>query len=270
MADGVLKVATYNANSIRTRLEQVLEWLDRERAAVLCIQETKVQDEDFPADSFRAAGYHVVFRGQKAHGGVAVVSREEPHDVAYGFDDGPSAGSGQGEPEGPRLIRAVVEGIPVVNTYVPQGRSPDSEHFQYKLAWLGRLRALFERHYAPDEPLLWMGDFNVAPEAIDVHDPKRLEGHVDFHPEARAALEQVREWGFVDVFRLHHPDEPGQYTFWDYRVRDALQRGVGWRVDHIWATEPLARRSTGAWIDVEARRAERPSDHTFLVAEFDL
>jgi exodeoxyribonuclease-3 len=158
----------------------------------------------------------------------------------------------------------------VVNTYVPQGRSPDSEHFQYKLEWLARLRALFESHYSPQEPLLWMGDFNVAPEPIDVHDPKRLKNHVDFHPEARAALEQVREWGFVDVFRRHHPEEPGQYTFWDYRVRDALERGLGWRVDHIWATEPLARKSTRAWIDVEARRAERPSDHTFLVAEFAL
>jgi exodeoxyribonuclease-3 len=245
MLSSTLKVATYNANSIRTRLEQVLEWLGREQADVLCLQETKVQDNDFPAQPFQEAGYHVVFRGQKA------------------FDDG-------GEPDEPRLIRAVIGGIPVVNTYVPQGRSPDSEHFQYKLAWLARLRLLFERDYAPDEPLLWMGDFNVAPEPVDVHDPKRLEGHVDFHPEARAALERVREWGLIDVFRLHHPDEPGQYTFWDYRVRGALERGLGWRVDHVWATEPLARRSTRAWIDVEARRAERPSDHTFLVAEFGL
>jgi exodeoxyribonuclease-3 len=183
--------------------------------------------------------------------------------VAFGFDDG-------GDPDEPRLIRVVIGGIPVVNTYVPQGRSPDSPHFQYKLEWLARLRAFFERHYSPQEPFLWMGDFNVAPDPIDVHDPKRLKNHVDFHPEARAALEQVRAWGFVDVFRLHHPDEPGQYTFWDYRVRGALERGLGWRVDHIWATDPLAQKSTRAWIDVEARRAERPSDHTFLVAEFAL
>jgi exodeoxyribonuclease-3 len=261
MSDDMLKVATYNTNSIRTRLELVLEWLRREEPAILCLQETKVQDADFPAAPFREAGYHVVFRGQKAHAGVALVSREEPREVAFGLDDG-------GEPDEPRLIRAVIGGIPVVNTYVPQGRSPDSEHFRYKLEWLARLRAFFEHHYSPQEPLLWMGDFNVAPEPIDVHDPKRLKNHVDFHPEARAALERVQEWGFVDVFRRHHPEEPGQYTFWDYRVRDALERGLGWRVDHIWATEPLARRSTRAWIDEEARRAERPSDHTFLVAEF--
>jgi exodeoxyribonuclease-3 len=258
-----MKVATCNVNSIRTRLGQVLDWLDQESPDALCVQETKVQDQDFPAEQFREAGYHVVFRGQKAYAGVAIISREEPQEVAFGFDDG-------GEPDEARLIRAVIRDIPVVNTYVPQGRSPDSEHFQYKLEWLARLRAFFEQHYSAEKPLLWMGDFNVAPAPIDVHDPKRLKNHADFHPEARAALERVRQWGFVDVFRRHHPDEPKQYTFWDYRVRNALERGLGWRVDHIWATEPLARQSTGAWIDVEARRAERPSDHTFLVAEFAL
>jgi exodeoxyribonuclease-3 len=263
MPQDALKVATYNANSIRSRLEVALEWLQRESPDILCLQETKVQDADFPAEPFREAGYHVIFRGQKAYAGVAIVSLEEPQKVAFGLDDG-------GEPDEARLIRATIKGIPVVNSYVPQGRSPDSPHFQYKLEWLSRLRAFFDRHYMPQEPLLWMGDFNVAPEEIDVYEPKRLNKHVDFHPEARAALEEVRNWGFVDVFRLHHPDELGQYTFWDYRVPNALDRGMGWRVDHIWATEPLAGKSTGAWIDVEGRRAERPSDHTFLVAEFAL
>jgi len=271
MPNNVLKVATYNVNSVRARLELVLEWLRREAPDILCLQETKVQDKDFPEEPFREAGYHVVFRGRKAHAGVAIVSQEKPLEVAFGLDDGgPSAGSGEGESDEARLIRAVIRGIPVVNTYVPQGRSPDSPHFRYKLEWLARLRARFEQHYSPQEPLLWMGDFNVAPEPMDVHNPKRLKKHVDFHPEARAALERVREWGFVDVFRLHHPNEPGQYTFWDYRAREALERGLGWRVDHIWATEPLARKATRSWIDVEARRAERSSDHTFLVAEFAL
>jgi len=128
MSDDVLKVATYNANSIRVRVEQVLDWLRREEAGILCIQETKVQDGDFPAEPIRDAGYHVVFRGQKAYAGVAIVSREEPQEVDFGLDGGDEA----------RLIRAVIRGIPVVNTYVPQGRSPDSEHFQYKLQWLAR------------------------------------------------------------------------------------------------------------------------------------
>jgi len=263
MTTGQFKVATYNANSIRARMPLILDWLERESPDVLCIQEIKVQDKDFPAKPIRDAGYKVVFKGQKSYAGVAIISKEEPEAVAYGFDDG-------GEPDAPRLIRTVIEGIPVVNTYVPQGRDPDSEHFEYKLAWFGRLRVLFERHYAPDEPLLWMGDFNVATEDIDVYDPNRLRGHVDFHPAAQSALEKVREWGFVDVFRKHHPGEPNQFTYYDYRAKNPIERGTGWRVDHIWATKPLAEKSVKSWIDVDARRAERPSDHTFLVAEFEL
>jgi len=263
MAIDMLKVATFNTNSIRMRLEQILSWLHRESPDILCVQETKVQDKDFPATPFLDAGYQVVFRGQKAHAGVAIISKEVAQEVVFGLDDG-------GEPDEARLIRAVIRGIPVVNTYVPQGRAIDSPHFQYKLEWFQRLRAMFERHYSPDAPLLWMGDLNVATEPIDVHDPKRLKNHVDFHPRAQAALDEIREWGFVDVFRRHHPGEAEQYTFWDYRVRNALDRKVGWRVDHIWATPSLAVKSVNAWIDVEARRAERPSDHTLLVAEFEL
>lgn len=258
-----MRIATFNANSIRSRIPIILDWLAKESQDVLGIQETKVQDSEFPLDAFADAGYHIIFRGQKAHGGVALFCREEPQGVAYGLDDG-------GEPDEPRLIRAVIRGIPIVNTYVPQGESPDSPKFQYKLEWLARLREFFGRHYAPDKPLLWMGDFNVAPEDIDVHDPKRLKDHVDFHPEARAALQRIREWGFVDAFRIHHPGEPGQYTYYDYRIRGTVERNVGWRVDHIWVTEPLARVCTASWIDLEPRRAERPSDHTFLAAEFDV
>jgi exodeoxyribonuclease-3 len=266
--DRVLKVATFNANSVRARLDQVLDWLGREEPDLLCIQETKVQDKDFPASPFVEAGYHAIYRGQKSYAGVAIVSRDEPEDITFGFDGTHAVDSEQGGLDEARLIRAVVSGIPVLNTYVPQGRAPDSPHFLHKLGWFGALRSLIARHHTPDQPLLWMGDFNVAPEEIDVYDPKRHKDHVDFHPDARSALEDVRQWGFVDVFRMHHPEEPGQYTFWDYRVRDGIDGGRGWRLDHIWATEPLARKSTCAWIDVEARRAERPSDHTFLVAEF--
>jgi len=256
-----LRVATYNANSLRARLDLVREWLEDHRPDVLCIQETKVQDADFPAEAIRNCGYHIVFRGQKAHAGVAVACREEPRNVAYGLDDG-------GPPDEARLIRLTVAGIPIVNTYVPMGEKVDSPKFTYKLEWLERLRGYFQRHFDPRQPLLWCGDFNVAPEEIDVHNPTRLKNHVGFHPRARAALEEIRTWGFVDVFRRHHPGEPGQYTFWDYRVRDAVARELGWRVDHIWATPPLADRSKMAWIDVSARKADKPSDHTFLVADF--
>jgi len=263
MSDSTLRVATYNVNGVRARLESLLGWLRNQSPDIVCLQETKVQDEDFPAEAIREAGWSVAFRGQKAHAGVAIISREPATDVAFGLDDG-------GEPDEPRLIRAVIRGVSVVNTYVPQGRAVDSEHFQYKLRWLDRLRSFFDRHYSVQDPLLWAGDFNVAPEPHDVYAPDRLKSHVDFHPEARAALKQVCQWGFVDLFRQHHPDEPGHYTYWDYRVRNALERGMGWRIDHLWSTEPLADVCTSAWIDTDARRAERPSDHTFLVAELSI
>ena len=262
MPTRIVKVATFNANSIRSRMEPVLSWLQHDAPDVLCLQEIKVQDQDFPVEPIRAMGYQVVFRGQKAHAGVAIISKEQPKDVASGLDDG-------GPADEARLIRATIGGLPIVNTYVPQGRDLKSPQFPYKLEWLARLRQWFERHYSPDQPLLWVGDFNVAPEDIDVHDPKGLAKHVAFHPDARAALQKVKDWGFVDVFRLHNR-EPGQYTYWDYRLPSSLDRGVGWRVDHIWATKPLATKSTRAWIDLEPRRGERPSDHTFLAAEFAL
>lgn len=258
------KIATFNANSIRSRLDQILDWLNREHPDVLCVQETKVQDKDFPAQPIEDAGYHVIFSGQKAYSGVAILSRTAPEHVVAGFDDG------EEDTDAPRLLRAAYHGVTVVNTYVPQGRDVDSEHFQYKLHWLARLRALFERHYSPDDLLVWVGDLNVAPEDIDVYDPKGLRNHVDFHPDAQAALENVRQWGLVDVFRQHHPGEPKQFSYFDYRANNPIERGIGWRIDHIWATTPLAAKSTRAWIDVEARRAERPSDHTFVVAEFTL
>jgi exodeoxyribonuclease III len=254
------KVATFNCNSVRSRLPIVLDWLRQERPDCLCLQETKVTDPDFPTAAFADEGWSVVFRGEPKYNGVAVVTKEPPEDVAFGLDDG-------GPADEARLARVTVRGIAVVNTYVPQGTDVESPRFGYKLEWFGRLRRFFERRYRPDAPLVWCGDFNAAPEPIDVHDPKRLLGHVCYHPDVHRVLGTVRDWGFVDVFRKHHP-EPGQYTFFDYRVAGALERKVGWRVDHVWATPPLAERSTDAWIDLEPRRREKASDHTFLVATF--
>jgi len=245
----LFKAASYNANSIRSRIGLVLEWLSREKPDLLCLQEIKVTDKDFPLAEFQAAGYNAVFAGQKSYNGVAFIS---PHPIGEA-----------------RLIAATVRGIPVVNTYVPQGRDPGSEFFFYKLKWIRSLRDYFNGHYNPAEPLLWTGDFNVAPEPEDVYDPKKLYGRIGYHPEEHKALQYVKEWGFIDVFRLHVPGG-GHYTFWDYRVPRLLERNLGWRVDHIWATGPLARKSSRAWIDVEMRRREKPSDHTFIAAEFDI
>jgi len=254
-------IATYNVNSIRSRLHIVIPWLERHRPDVLCMQETKVEDAKFPVDDFRNAGYNVIYSGGKNHNGVAVASLHEPEEVAFGFDDG-------GPPDRDRLILGVFSGVPVVNVYVPQGRDRESPHFQYKLEWFERLLDLLKNRYSAAEPLVCCGDLNVARENADVHDPRRLRGHVDFTPEVWEAFDRLRAWGLTDVFRKHHPDAKGQYTFFDYRVPKSVERGLGWRVDHILTTSALASRSVGCFIDMEPRRAERPSDHTILAAEF--
>jgi len=252
-------VATWNVNSIRARMHALLPWLAENPVDVVCLQETKVQDHDFPTDRIEAAGYHVVFRGEKSYNGVAILSRTPIENVRCGLDD-------VGPADEARLIVGGVNGIPIVNTYVPQGRDPDHEMFAYKLKWFDRLRAYFASHFSPDEPLIWTGDLNVAPEPIDVHDPKRLMGHVCFNPRVTEALENVKSWGLVDLFRKHVPD-PGQYTYYDYRTKNGVAEGKGWRVDHILATKPLAERSTRAWIDLEPRQGDKPSDHAPMLVE---
>jgi exodeoxyribonuclease-3 len=258
----LLRVASFNVNGIRARLPLLVSWLQGEAPEVVCLQETKVQDAEFPREALETLGYGCAYRGEKGFNGVAVLSREPMEVVHVGLDDGEP-------PDEARLMLISVAGIPLLNTYLPQGTAPESERFQYKLRWFQRLRGFLERRFKPEEPLVWVGDFNVAPEPRDVYDPEALRESIGFHPEEHRALEEVRRWGFVDVFRLHVAGE-GQYTFWDYRVRNALARGMGWRVDHIWATEPIARRSKGAWIDVGPRRSQRPSDHTPILVEFEV
>jgi exodeoxyribonuclease-3 len=254
------RVATYNVNSVRSRLHIVLPWLKEHRPDVLCMQETKVEDSQFPVGEFLETGYQVTFRGAKQYNGVAIASLEKPEGVLYGLPDG-------GPVDEDRLIAGIFAGIPVVNTYVPQGRERETEHFAYKLAWFDRLRKFFSRTYAPEAPLIWCGDINVAPEEIDVHDPKRLLGHVCFTPEVWEAFAAVRSWGLEDLFRRHHPAEAGCFTFFDYRVPAAVKRGIGWRIDHILATAPLAGGSVRCDIDLNPRLAEKPSDHTILFAD---
>lgn len=255
-----MKAASFNVNSLRARLPVVLGWLGEHRPDVLCVQETKVQDADFPTEEFDKTGFKYVFKGQKSYNGVAIFSRGEMRNVKFGFDDEPK--------DEPRLIKAEIKGITVVNSYVPQGESPESEKFEYKLNWFERLVGYFDRNFKASEPVLWVGDLNIAPEPIDVYDADALLGHVCFHPEVHKALQKAMEWGFVDVFR-RHCSEAGQYTFWDYRLRNSFKRNLGWRLDHILATRVLAENSTACYIDKGPRIAERPSDHTPVVAEFD-
>lgn len=256
-----MKIASFNVNGIRARMPIILDWIRKETPDVLCLQETKVQDPDFPLEPIKAAGYHCSFKGQKSYNGVATLTRLIPDNIAYGFGDGDPL-------EEPRLITIGIAGLTIVNTYIPQGRDPRDEAFQYKLEWFSRLKAFFETMHSPDQPLVWTGDFNVAPEPIDVHDPEGLKGSVGFHPDEQAALARVMDWGFVDVYRKHRSGEQA-YTFFDYRIPNGVKRGLGWRIDHICATRPLADASVDARIDLEPRLMQRPSDHTLIIAEFN-
>ena len=256
-----MKIASFNVNSLRVRLPIVIKWLTDNNIEVLCLQETKVQDVNFPTDAFDDVGYNYVFKGQKSYNGVAILSKHMIEQVVFGLPDEPR--------DETRIIKAEINGIVIVNTYIPQGHSPDSEKFQYKLKWFARLLEYFKLNFGPLDKVLWTGDLNIAPKPMDVYDPETLLGHVCFHAEVHSALNEVLSWGFLDVFRKHCKDA-NEFTFWDYRMRNSFKSNLGWRIDHIMATIPLAEKSTYCYIDKEPRAAERPSDHTPIVAEFDL
>ena len=256
-----MKLATFNANSIRARAGIITSWIEKEEPDLLCIQETKAQDKDFPAKTFDEMGYNVVFRGQKSYNGVAIISRLPIDDIRLNLYEG--------EDEQARFISITIMNIPVINVYVPQGFAPGTEKFRYKLDWLKDLLAHIKEVHDPGLPLILAGDFNVALESEDLYDPEGLQGQVGFHPDERAGMRRLLDWGLVDIFRQHHSGG-GHYTFWDYRIPNAFKRKIGWRIDYILATRTLAEKATRVWIDTEPRNLEKPSDHTFLVAEFDL
>lgn len=258
---GQVKIATYNVNSIRRRLPIVLKWLEDHRPDVMCLQETKVQDSDFPADAFREIGYHPSFRGMKGYNGVATLTVGAPEKVIYGLHDGP-------DNEDVRLVQTVVDGIPIVNTYVPQGHKIDSDKYAFKLEWYRRIREYFDAHLDPQKPAVWLGDLNVAPEPIDVYHPDRRVNDPDFHIDARNAYKQAVAWGFIDVFRKLHPERV-QYTYWDY-FRNAYANNWGWRIDHILVTAPLAAGCRTVEVDEEPRKTAAASDHTVVWAEFEV
>lgn len=256
------KIATFNVNGLRARLDIVVDWLKENRPQALCLQETKVQDQDFPAAPLEEAGYRVTFMGQKSYNGVAVLCQNQPEEVHRGLMDG------EDDPEA-RFLAVKVDGLWLANAYLPQGRDAEHPSFQYKLRYFERVLAWLKRHHQPSDRLILTGDLNVAPEPLDVYDPKRLEGQPDYHPEVRAAFKLLLDWGLRDLFRLHHPEDK-QYTFWDYRMPKAFQRNLGWRIDHILATRPLAGACRDCRVDTAPRGLPKPSDHTPLLADFDL
>lgn len=252
-----MQIATWNVNSLKVRLGQLLEWLQSDAPDVVCLQETKLDDPKFPVETIEAAGYQVVFSGQKTYNGVAIVSRRPCADVVRGipgYDD-----------EQKRVIAATIGPVRVVNAYVPNGQSVDSDKYRYKLEWLGAfsewLADELERH--PD--IAVVGDFNIAPESRDVHDPAAWEGQVLCSVAERKAFQRLIALGFVDSFRMF--DQPEKvFTWWDYRM-NAFKRSMGLRIDHILLSQPLAGRCRGVTV-IEAMRAlERPSDHAPVVAQ---
>jgi exodeoxyribonuclease-3 len=272
-----VKIATFNVNSIRMRLPIVLDWLQAAKPEVLCLQETKVQDSEFPKEAFAGTGYFVHFRGMKAYNGIATLTRKEPSKVSFGLieDDDPApvsaAGASYEKADESRVCHVAVDGIDILNTYVPQGYMIDSPKYAFKLTWLRRLRRYFERYFRPDQPVLWCGDMNVAPRPIDVHHPEKHLKHVCYHEAARQAFTETLAWGFEDLFIRLYPQRQ-QFTFWDYRVRpggrSSLEANLGWRIDHILATRSLAERCTEVAVDIAPRKLRAASDHTFLYAQF--
>ena len=258
-----MKIATFNCNSVRARLPVIVRWLEKEDPDILALQEIKVQTDIFPHEPFEDLGYHCEVRGRKSYAGVATISKKPPDEVNAGFRDGD-------ESEWSRLLACRWGRLHVINTYVPQGRKMESEHFQYKLEWFDRFRKMLDVNYTKRQRVLWTGDFNVAPEPRDVYDSKRLMGHVDHNPEVFKALAKVREWGFIDLFRKFHPDDEDAYSYWDYRGGNTFAANRGWRVDHIYVTNSLANKAKSCDIDREPRGWEKPSDHTFMLAQFDV
>jgi len=254
-----MKIATWNVNSINVRMPQLLAWLETADLDVVCFQETKTVDESFPVEPLKDAGYEAVFMGQKSYNGVAIISKIPIEDVQKNFLDD--------DDESPkRLIAATVKGIRIVNTYIPNGSELSSDKYSFKLDWLQRLRRFFDETCDANKDVLLCGDFNVAPDPLDVWNPPVWEGKIHFSRPERAAIQYVKQWGFVDVFRQINGDVK-EYSWWDYRA-GAWQRNHGLRIDHIWCSPSLAAKCTACVIDRAPRALEKPSDHAPVVAEF--
>jgi exodeoxyribonuclease-3 len=254
-----MKLVTWNVNSIRQRRERLLALLARHAPDVVCLQETKVVDAEFPADELRAAGYESVAAGQKSYNGVAILATAPLAEVAKGFRDG-------GDDEQARLLAATVAGVRVISAYAPNGQSVGSDKYAFKLEWYERLRKLLEREADPARDLALVGDFNVAPADLDVHDPEEWRGQVLCSEPERAGLARVCEWGLVDAFRSKYPERQA-FTWWDYRML-GFPKNKGLRIDHLLVTRPLLARLDDVLIDREERKGKNASDHAPVLGVF--
>jgi exodeoxyribonuclease-3 len=255
------KIATWNVNSLRVRLPQVLTWLAKTKPDVLAIQETKLPDMNFPLEDITQAGYHAVYSGQNTYNGVAILSREQlPTDVIKdipGFDDIQR-----------RILSVSVGNIRILNIYVPNGESIVSNKYQYKLHWLTKIKEFLKNELAQHSKMIVLGDFNIAPTELDVYDPNAWEGHVLCSKAERQSFQALLTLGLHDCFREFAPDQKA-YSWWDYRL-NAFKRNMGLRIDHILANTRLFSCCKYCQIDKSTRAWERPSDHAPVVAEFTL
>lgn len=253
-----MKIATWNVNSLRVRLPQVLQWLENERPDLLALQETKCTDDQFPTTDFLAAGYQSVYSGQKTYNGVAVLSKVSCTECITDI-------TGLDDPQ--RRVLAVTYGdVRLIDLYVPNGESVDSPKYHYKLAWLGKVRAWLADELRQHAKLVVVGDFNIAPHEIDVHDPEAWQGSVLFSEPERTAFQHLLDLGLCDTFRKFEQPEKS-FSWWDYRM-NAFRRNMGLRIDHILASHALCEACTACRVDKIPRGWERPSDHAPVIAEF--
>jgi exodeoxyribonuclease-3 len=254
-----MKIATWNVNSLKVRLSHLLQWLSTHPVDILCLQETKLTDDKFPLSEINAAGYEVVFSGQKTYNGVAILSKLPITDVVRNnplFEDPQQ-----------RILAATIGGMRIVCAYVPNGQAVDSDKYAYKLSWLAALREWLAAEMKTHPELALLGDYNIAPEDRDVHDPVEWAGQIPWSDRERAALAALTALGLQDAFRLFEQPEKS-YSWWDYRML-GFRRNRGLRIDHILLSQPLAARCTACEIDREPRKWEQPSDHVPVTATLD-
>ena len=252
-----MRIATWNVNSLRIRLPHLLDWLKANEPDVMCLQETKTEDANFPLSDIQAAGYQAVYRGQKSYNGVAILARSPLSDLQHGIPDFAD------DPK--RVIAATVGDVRVLCLYAPNGEAPGTDKYAYKLRWYQALVAWLTQELPRRARLVVLGDLNIAPEPRDVHNPKRWEGKIHFSEPERAAFREVLNVGVRDAFRLFEQPEK-QFTWWDYRL-NAFERGWGLRIDHILLSPELVAKCTACTIDTEPRKRERPSDHAPVIAQ---
>lgn len=251
-----MKIVTWNVNSLRVRLPHLEAVIQTHAPDVICLQEIKVEDALFPREAIDALGYHAIYSGQKSYNGVATLTRLPQTDIVRDFPT-PDAEK--------RLLASTIDGVRVINIYVPNGQSPESEKYTYKLGWLAELKRYLAKELEQHPQLIVLGDFNIAPADIDVHDPMAWAGHVLCTDSERDSLKEIMALGLNDVFRLHHP-ESKEYSWWDYRTR-AFERDRGLRIDLILASQAVMTRVQGCMVDKTPRGWERPSDHTIVMVE---